>query len=71
VLDDQSQQILAFEHRWWRAPGAKDQAIRDTFSWSPTRYYQALNALLDDPEALASDPVLVKRLLRLRARRGV
>ena len=34
---------------------------------SATRYYQVLNALIDKPEALAFDPLLVKRLRRLRA----
>jgi multiple sugar transport system substrate-binding protein len=38
---------------------------------SPTRYYQLLNALLDDEGALARDPVTVNRLRRIRdARRG-
>ena len=34
-----------------------------------TRYYQVLNALIDRPEALAFDPLLVRRLRRLRAAR--
>nr|MBA2477365.1 DUF3263 domain-containing protein [Sporichthyaceae bacterium] len=34
-----------------------------------TRYYQVLNALIDRPEALAYDPMLIKRLRRLRATR--
>jgi uncharacterized protein DUF3263 len=58
--------ILDFERHWWRRPGAKEQAIRDSFEMSPTRYYQTLNALLDLPEALAYDPALVNRLQRLR-----
>ena len=36
---------------------------------SATRYYQLLNELIDRPEALAFDPVLVKRLRAQRARR--
>jgi hypothetical protein len=36
---------------------------------SPTEYYQVLNALLDDESALAHDPMLVKRLRRMRATR--
>jgi hypothetical protein len=68
-LDERSQRILAFERQWWRHAGAKEQAIRDTFALSSTRYYQLLNALLDDPAALAHDPVLVGRLRRLRAHR--
>jgi len=49
---------------------AKEQAIRDQFGVSATRYYQMLNALLDNPAALAHDAVLVKRLRRLRATRA-
>lgn len=70
AFDDRDRQILAFERRWWRHAGAKEQAIRDTFGLSPTRYYQLLNRLLDEPAALAHDPVLVARLRRLRASRA-
>jgi hypothetical protein len=62
--------ILAFERHWWRHAGAKEQAIRDTFGLSATRYYQLLNALLDNPAALAADPLLVGRLRRLRSSRA-
>jgi len=68
-LDERSREILAFERRWWRHAGAKEQAIRDRFQLSATRYYRLLNALLDDPRALAEDPTLVARLRRLRASR--
>lgn len=66
-LDERQCAILEFERRWWRQPGAKEQAIRDTFEMSPTRYYQTLNALLDLPQALAYDPALIHRLQRLRS----
>lgn len=62
-------EILTFERQWWKFAGAKEQAIRDKFQMSATRYYQVLNALIDKPEALAQDPLLVKRLRRLRATR--
>ncbi|MGW0664745.1 DUF3263 domain-containing protein [Streptodolium elevatio] len=62
-------EILDFERQWWRHAGAKERAVRDRFGCSPTRYYQALNALLDRPEALEHDPMLVQRLRRLRAAR--
>ncbi|MGY2127197.1 DUF3263 domain-containing protein [Blastococcus sp. SYSU DS0617] len=61
--------MLAFERQWWRAAGAKETAIRNRFELSPTRYYQVLNALVDRPEALAADPLLVRRLRRVRAAR--
>lgn len=65
-LSDRQRAILEFERQWWRQQGAKEQAIREHFEMSPTRYYQALNALLDLPQALSYDPTLVHRLQRLR-----
>ena len=68
-LGEREQAILAFERQWWKYAGAKEQAIRELFDMSATRYYQVLNALIDRPEALTHDPMLVKRLRRLRASR--
>ena len=68
-LDRRDREILAFERQWWKYAGAKEQAIRELFDMSPTRYYQVLNALLDKPEAMAADPLLIKRLRRLRTSR--
>ncbi|WP_432570323.1 DUF3263 domain-containing protein [Kineococcus sp. SYSU DK005] len=61
--------ILAFERQWWKYAGAKEQAVREMFDLTPTRYYQVLNALIDTPEALEHDPMLVKRLRRMRSSR--
>ena len=69
-LTDREQQILAFESKWWKHAGSKEQAIRDEFDLSATRYYQLLNALLDNPAALAHDPVLIGRLRRIRSTRA-
>jgi hypothetical protein len=68
-LSDRDREILAFERQWWKYAGAKEQAVRELFGLSPTRYYQVLNALIDSPAALAHDPMLVKRLRRMRATR--
>ena len=68
-LSERDRAVLAFERQWWKYAGAKEQAIRDLFDMSATRYYQLLNALIDRPEALVADPMLVKRLRRLRATR--
>ena len=62
--------ILAFESKWWKHAGSKEQAIRDSFGLSSTRYYQILNGLLDNPAALEQDPVLIGRLRRLRSTRA-
>ncbi len=68
-LDRRDREILAFERQWWKYAGAKEQAIRELFDMSATRYYQILNALLEKPEAMAADPLLIKRLRRLRTSR--
>ena len=68
-LSPREQEILAFERQWWKYAGAKEQAVRELFDMSSTRYYQVLNALIDRPEALAFDPMLVKRLRRMRQTR--
>jgi hypothetical protein len=70
ALTDRDQRILEFERQWWKFAGAKEQAIREQFDMSATRYYQVLNALIDQPQALAFDPMLVKRLQRMRAARA-
>jgi hypothetical protein len=68
-LSSRDREILTFERQWWRYAGAKEQAIRELFDMSATRYYQILNALIDSPDALEYDPMLVKRLRRLRTTR--
>ncbi len=68
-LSERDREILHFERQWWKYAGAKEQAVRDKFGMSSTRYYQVLNALIDRPDALAFDPLLVRRLRRLRAAR--
>lgn len=69
ALCERDEQILAFERQWWKYAGAKEQAVRELFEMSATRYYQVLNALIDSPAALAHDPMLVKRLRRMRSSR--
>jgi hypothetical protein len=69
LLSERDRQILAFERQWWKYAGAKEQAIRELFDMSATRYYQLLNVLIDRPEALEHDPMLVKRLRRMRSQR--
>lgn len=66
-LSARDRAVLAMERRGWPGPGAKERAIRERLGLSPTRYYQLLNALLDDPAAARHDPVTVNRLRRLRA----
>lgn len=68
-LTEREREVLGFERQWWKYAGAKETAIRELFDMSATRYYQVLNALIDRPESLAVDPMLVKRLRRMRASR--
>lgn len=69
MLDVRSCMTLDLERRRWKRPGHKAQAIRELFGETETRYHQRLNALLDDPAALAYAPTVVNRLRRLRDER--
>jgi hypothetical protein len=68
-LDHRWRAILDFERGWWQQQGSKEGAIRDRFGLSAARYYQILNRLIDAPEALRYDPLLIRRLRRLRTAR--
>lgn len=68
-LSEQDVDILDFERSWWKHAGVKEQAIKERFDMSATRYYQLLNELIEHPSALSYDPILVKRLKRLRTYR--
>ncbi|MBW8797078.1 MAG: DUF3263 domain-containing protein [Streptomyces sp.] len=68
-LGEREQAVLALERRGFPSPGAKERAIREELGLAPVRYYQLLNALLDDERALAHDPVTVNRLRRVREAR--
>jgi uncharacterized protein DUF3263 len=64
--DARWREILDFERDWWQSPVSKEAAIRQRFEISPARYHQLLNRLIKRPEALQYDPMLVRRLKRLR-----
>ncbi len=68
-LSDEQAALLDFEKNWWSLSGSKESEIRERFGISPTRYYQLLNALIDSEDALIHDPLLIKRLRRLRETR--
>ena len=65
-LDERTRGILEFERSWWQQGGSKERRIRERFDLSPTRYHQLLIRAIELPEALAYDPMLVRRLRRLR-----
>jgi hypothetical protein len=68
-MNERDVRILAFEKRWWKLRGNKEQAIADEFGMTPIRYVQVLNQILDNSDSLQIDPILVNRLRRLRSRR--
>ena len=61
--------MLDFERQWWRYAGAKESAIKELFDLTPPAYYQMLNNLIDREDAVLAEPILVKRLRRLRESR--
>lgn len=66
ALTDDERAILDFEAEWRRHVGAKEEAIRAQLDLAPARYYQLLGRLIETEAALAYDPMLVKRLRRVR-----
>ena len=68
-LSDLEIKMLDFERQWWRYAGAKESAIKELFDLTPPAYYQMLNNLIDREDALIAEPILVKRLRRLRESR--
>ncbi|MEY3163747.1 MAG: hypothetical protein RI887_571 [Actinomycetota bacterium] len=58
--------LLEFENNWWRHAGSKESAVKELFNLTPPAYYQLLNNLIDRQEALLAQPILVKRLRRIR-----
>ena len=68
-MTDDDRAMLAFERKWWQFAGNKEAEIATQFGMTPVRYYQRLNAVLDDPQAIAFDPQLVRRLRRIRTSR--
>jgi hypothetical protein len=68
ALSDRDRAILEFEQGWWTEPGTKEAALRARLDLSPSRYRELLYALIDDPEAMALDPLVVRRVRRARER---
>lgn len=68
-LTERERAILAFERQWWKHAGHKDAAVREALGLSSTHYYALLNGLIDRPEALEHDTLLVRRLRRQRLAR--
>lgn len=69
ALDERELRLLEFERAWADRIGNREAAIRAEFGVSSARYYQMLYALIDSPIAVRHDPLLVRRLQRLRESR--
>jgi hypothetical protein len=65
-LDERARAVLDFEREAWKLSTTKERAIRRRFGFSPARYHQLLHRAIDEPAALRYDPMLVRRLRRLR-----
>jgi hypothetical protein len=79
-LTDRDRAILDLERTWWSEPGPerpsgagkigpKAAAIQTRIGLSPARYYQVLSALIGSAEAAAYDPLVVRRLRKMRSNR--
>jgi hypothetical protein len=68
-LTSEHRAMLDFERHHWRVPRSKDAEVRDRFGLSLADYQHELNALLDEPGAVAYAPATVRRLRRLRQTR--
>lgn len=66
ALSDRDRAIIDFERSWWTETGSKEDAIRSRLGLSSTRYYQVLGGLVDSPDAERYDPLVVRRLRRVR-----
>ena len=69
VISERHQAMLEFERSWWNHDEPRDAVIRSRFQCSVDEYYAELNDLLDEPEAMDHDPLVVRRLQRRRLRR--
>jgi hypothetical protein len=69
ALDERARQIVDLEREAWRLTVAKEREVRERFGFSMTRYHQLLTRILDDPAALAYDPMTIRRLRRVREAR--
>ncbi|HEY4584013.1 MAG TPA: DUF3263 domain-containing protein [Acidimicrobiia bacterium] len=65
MLSMEERAILDFEGSWWLEPGPKDQAIEFSLGLAAADYYETLLALIDRPEAMRHDPLMVKRVRSL------
>ena len=68
-LSQRDRAILDFEQSWWESAIPRDQAVREQFQLTEAEYAEVLNHLIASEAAILAEPLLVRRLRRLRDRR--
>ena len=68
-LSQRDRAILDFEQSWWESATPRDQAVREQFQLTESEYAEGLNQLVASEAALLAEPLLIRRLRRLRDRR--
>lgn len=66
--------VMEMESRWFRLPGSKDAAIRDTFDCTATVYYQRVVQIVTAPPldvAVEYGPTITVLRRRMAARQRV
>ena len=62
--------ILRLAAATYRYPARREADALELVGLTPTRFWAAVDRLLDDPDALAAYPTVVRRLRRLRDARA-
>ncbi|MGY9072061.1 MAG: DUF3263 domain-containing protein [Acidimicrobiales bacterium] len=68
-LTELERALLAFETSWWSGSTPKDEAVRTEFQMTAEEYGIMIDQLIDREAAMEFDPLVVRRLRRLRDRR--
>ena len=68
-LTEREKDILDFEQSWWSLSVPREQAVRDRFQLTETEYVEVLEMLIATEAALEAEPLLVRRLRRMKDRR--
>jgi hypothetical protein len=68
-LGERAAAMIEFEATWFLLGEERHEAIRARFACSVEEYTLELNRVMDHPDALAIDPLVVRRLRRHRERR--
>jgi hypothetical protein len=69
ALTEREMAIIDFERTWWTLDATRDDLIHARFDCTPEAFGVELAALVDSPDALDYDPLVVRRLRRHRDRR--